>query len=115
MAEPLEMIRVKSGWHMSYWLFLKSSPRDLIKYVKNKEFMESFEKNLDHLSTYKDKILEQLDAVKKIIDDAEEVRCRVDSLFGTMLPADMIRELASYLRVDDLPLEKLTGKFLCDF
>lgn len=91
----------------SYLCVLKMSTNitELAKLTKNKKFVSSFEANLPVLSFYGDELREIFDEALQVRDQFPMVYSRLYSIFRKVLPDVVIRELAGYLTLKELPME----------
>lgn len=95
------------GFHTYYSLMRKSvnMKKLLSRRIKNVEFLESFEKNLNKFPCFKSDLKRVFDEAIPVREELLLVEDRLKYIFSDYLPDVVVRILAENLKAEDLPLE----------
>lgn len=94
-----------SRWSYYYMLKNSKNTRELAELVKDKEFVENFEANLDKFTFYKEDLRRIFEEAMQFENSSEQIRSRLQTIFDDNLPNGVIKQLSYYLKLEDLPID----------
>lgn len=104
-AELNLMKKTKFYGDYNYHCVLRMDLNELKRLARNKELVQNFLSKLPELTHYETDLQKKLVEAIRLRDDLVAVEIRLKQVFGDYLPDVVIRLLAEYLELKDLPLE----------